>query len=87
LASIRAIRGRSPRFAAHRDQKPLDGSRIADWLMPRSLRPAWEQFAQYWPFALAAVIILPRLWGISLFAWPLHLAGQLIALLVHLLGG
>jgi len=66
---------------------PLDGSRIADWLMPRKLRPTWEQFAQYWPFALAAVIVLPMVWGISLFAWPMSLAWKLKELLVRLLGG
>ena len=26
---------------------PLDGSRIADWLMPLRLRPLWERFSQY----------------------------------------
>jgi Zn-dependent protease len=39
---------------------PLDGSRVADGLMPRPLRPAWERFAQYGPLLLLAVIFLPR---------------------------
>jgi Zn-dependent protease len=35
---------------------PLDGSRIVEGLLPLRLRPAWEGFARYGPFALLAVI-------------------------------
>jgi Zn-dependent protease len=35
---------------------PLDGSRIADGLMPRDLRPAWETFNRFSPFLLIAVM-------------------------------
>jgi Zn-dependent protease len=66
---------------------PLDGSRIADGLMPRSLRPAWESLRQLGPLALAAVIVLPQFIGISLFAWPMSAADHLLDLVVRLLGG
>ena len=49
---------------------PLDGSRVADALMPEPLRPVWDGFCQLGPIALAAVIILPQLAGVNLFAWP-----------------
>ena len=49
---------------------PLDGSRVADGLMPRPLRPMWERFARVGPLVLLAVIfILPR-FGVDLLAWP-----------------
>jgi Zn-dependent protease len=51
---------------------PLDGSRIADALMPQALRPGWESFYQAGPVALIALLVLPRLLGVHLFAWPLH---------------
>ncbi len=34
---------------------PLDGSRIADAFVPRSLRPAWERVMAFSPFLLLAV--------------------------------
>jgi len=57
---------------------PLDGSRVVDSLIPDSLRPAWDTFAQYGAFALVAVIVLPQLSGINLFAWPQAWAMQLV---------
>ena len=36
---------------------PLDGSRIADGLMPERLRPQWEKFCRVAPFLLIAVFI------------------------------
>lgn len=53
---------------------PLDGSRVADGLMPYKWRPAWEKFVQYGPMALLAVIVLPRLVGFPLFSWPVDIA-------------
>ena len=52
---------------------PLDGSRVADGLMPIQWRPQWERFLQYGPLALLAVILLPNIVGISLFSGPLRL--------------
>jgi Zn-dependent protease len=51
---------------------PLDGSRVADALMPRAFRPAWEGLYRLGPMALLAVIVLPRLVGVNLFYWPMH---------------
>jgi Zn-dependent protease len=57
---------------------PLDGSRVADGLMPLRLRPAWESFTRLGPFLLLAVI----LFGGSLLSGPSHVAfGWLNALL------
>lgn len=58
---------------------PLDGSRIADGLMPRKWRPYWDQFCQLGPIALAAVIVVPLLTGFHLFLWPMIQVGRLIA--------
>ena len=57
---------------------PLDGSRVVDSLIPDSLRPAWDSFAQYGAFALIALILLPQMIGIDLFAWPQAWATQLV---------
>ena len=62
---------------------PLDGSRVVDAIIPDSFRPAWDAFAPYSAFVLIALIFLPRLSGLDLFAWPHQWAMQL----VHLAGG
>jgi Zn-dependent protease len=56
---------------------PLDGSRVADGLMPRRLRPAWEKFASFGPLALLAVLFLPSMFNFSLLQWPLTKAWEL----------
>jgi len=55
---------------------PLDGSRIADWLMPRRLRPQWEQFGRVGPMVLILLLMLPPLRNVVL-GWPLEQARQL----------
>jgi Zn-dependent protease len=65
---------------------PLDGSRVADRMMPDALRPAWEGLCQLGPMALIAVIMLPRFSGFDLFAWPLEIAHRIVMGLVTLLG-
>jgi Zn-dependent protease len=37
---------------------PLDGGAVADYFMPRPLRPAWEKVSAMGPFLLVAVIFL-----------------------------
>ena len=49
---------------------PLDGSRVADFLMPRTLRPAWDQFVSLGPFILLAFIMLPRIANVNLIEGP-----------------
>jgi Zn-dependent protease len=56
---------------------PLDGSRIAEVLMPEALRPAWSQLCSFGPGLLFAVILLPGLLGIDLFQYPREWATQL----------
>lgn len=41
---------------------PLDGSRVADGLMPYRLRPQWEQFLRYGSFLLMAIFIFGASW-------------------------
>jgi Zn-dependent protease len=65
---------------------PLDGSRVADALMPGALRPAWEGFCQMGPLALAAVIVLPQLYGFNLFGWPVFAVDQATTWIIHLFG-
>jgi Zn-dependent protease len=38
---------------------PLDGSRVAEGLMPYRLRDSWESFARIAPFVLLAIIMVP----------------------------
>jgi Zn-dependent protease len=57
---------------------PLDGSRVADALMPDTMRPLWSQFTAMGPVFLAAVILLPALLGFSLLSWPRHWADALL---------
>ena len=64
---------------------PLDGSRVADALMPRQLRPQWEQFQRIGPIALICVLILPRMLGFSLFSWAFRLVNLVLVALIHLL--
>ena len=66
---------------------PLDGSRIADGLMPDSLRPTWDSFCQLTPIPLIAVIMLPMLAGVSIVALPLAATQFLLNSLIRLLGG
>ncbi len=65
---------------------PLDGSRVVDALLPDGLRPAWDSLCQIGPIALGAVILLPLLAGVSLFAWPLEAVHTLLDRLAVWLG-
>ncbi len=62
---------------------PLDGSRVADGVMPNPLRPAWERFAPYGPLALLALFLLDYQFGGGLLAWPLGQAASLGGVLLH----
>lgn len=62
---------------------PLDGSRVADGLMPLRFRPAWEKFAQYGPIALLAVIVLPHVVDVSLFQIPMTIANAMAMWTIH----
>ncbi len=53
---------------------PLDGSRVADGLMPARYRPQWERFMQYGGLVLAFVIVAPLLLGFSFLSYPVQLA-------------
>lgn len=55
---------------------PLDGSRVADGLMPRALRPAWEKFSEYGTMALIAVLVMPYLFGFSILGWPVGMVHE-----------
>jgi Zn-dependent protease len=57
---------------------PLDGSRIADALIPYKLRPMWENFERMGPIVLLAVIILPNILGFNIFYWPLRLLQSIL---------
>jgi Zn-dependent protease len=58
---------------------PLDGSHVADALMPYRWRPAWETFTRFSPFLLLGLVFLGRgfLTGPSMFV--LRLLDRLIA--------
>jgi Zn-dependent protease len=50
---------------------PLDGSRIAEALVPERLRASWDVYVSAAPFLLVALVAAPYLTGHSLLAWPL----------------
>jgi Zn-dependent protease len=62
---------------------PLDGSRVADGMMPNALRPSWDRFAQYGPLALIAVLVLDHQFGPGLLSWPLAHARALAGVLLQ----
>lgn len=64
---------------------PLDGSRVAEALMPVSLRPAWRNFARLAPLMLLAVLFLPVTQ--PLFRAAFAAANWLLWTLVGLFGG
>lgn len=66
---------------------PLDGSRIADGLMPAQLRPAWEAFARIGPMLLIAVLVLPSFLGFSVISWPLRISHELLVEIFRLVAG
>jgi Zn-dependent protease len=51
---------------------PLDGSRIAEGLVPRKLRPAWNRFASLGPVLLVAILVLPFVAGFSILDGPIE---------------
>lgn len=55
---------------------PLDGSRVAEGLLPLRLRPLWDRFARFGPLALLAVILLLPSMGIHVLRWPLAQADR-----------
>jgi Zn-dependent protease len=57
---------------------PLDGSHIADYLMPQVLRPFWNQLRSMRPALLIAVIVIPLLSGFSVFEVPMRWINELI---------
>ncbi|MFI5308662.1 MAG: site-2 protease family protein [Polyangiales bacterium] len=55
---------------------PLDGSRVADGLMPLRLQPAWERFTRYGPLLLIAILLFPSPLQMVL-GWPVLQAYRL----------
>jgi Zn-dependent protease len=64
---------------------PLDGSRIADGLMPYRLRPQWEQFMRYGSFLLLAIIMFG--FGRGLITKPILVVTDQLDVLRHLIAG
>lgn len=62
---------------------PLDGSRVADGMMPLRFRPAWDTFARYGPLLLLGLLILPRSANIDFLSWPVSKAWQLALGVFH----
>lgn len=62
---------------------PLDGSRVAEGLMPYRLRPVWEQFAQFAGIALLVIIIF----GGSFLAMPINAIGDQLRRVIDLVAG
>jgi Zn-dependent protease len=63
---------------------PLDGSRIADWLMPLRLRPQWEKFSQYGFLVLVVLMYIP---GVHFMQWPIEQATRAALSLLRIVVG
>lgn len=60
---------------------PLDGSRVAGWLMPRSLQQQWHQLERFAPILLILILMFGgRLIRAPIAAISNHLYGILVAL-------
>jgi Zn-dependent protease len=66
---------------------PLDGSRIADGLMPEALRPNWDAFCRLTPIPLIVLIVMLQVPGMNPFGFFFHATGYLLDLMIRLLGG
>jgi Zn-dependent protease len=67
---------------------PLDGSRVAEGLMPLRHRPLWDRYAQHGPLLLLLVIVvLPSLLHVNLLAWPFSQINGLAIRLMYALQG
>jgi Zn-dependent protease len=65
---------------------PLDGSRVAEGLMPLRMRPTWERFARFGPLVLLAIIVLPPLVKMdSVLKWPINQVAYGLLYVVQLL--
>jgi Zn-dependent protease len=63
---------------------PLDGSRVAEGLMPLRMRPTWERFARFGPLVLIVIMLLPQM-GIHVLNWPMHKVANGLLYMVQLL--
>jgi len=50
---------------------PLDGSRVLNYFMPRSLRPAWQQFEEYSFYILMGLLLFLQYKNISVLDGPI----------------
>jgi len=65
---------------------PLDGSRVAEGLMPLTLRPAWERFTRFGPLLLLAILVFPSPLQLVLW-WPMGQAYRLAHGLLNVIAG
>ncbi len=61
---------------------PLDGSRLADYFVPDSLRPTWEKVYGAGPIALIVFIVVLQVTGFRLLEIPLSWVQRLIILML-----
>lgn len=63
---------------------PLDGSRVAEGLMPYRWRKAWDSYSRYGAFLLLGIILLPMFVpGLSPVGWVLSLADGAIRAVIQ----
>jgi len=62
---------------------PLDGSRVAEGLMPSRMLPTWERFARFGPLVLIAILLLPQ--ADFVVRWPMHKVANGLLYVVQLL--
>lgn len=61
---------------------PLDGSRVAEALVPERLRGVWDSYASLAPGLLIALIAVPAFLHVSLLDWPLRHVRELLDAIV-----
>jgi Zn-dependent protease len=62
---------------------PLDGSRVLNYFMPRSLRPAWEQFEDYSFYILMGLLLFLQYKNINILGGPISWAFRSLYQLVQ----
>jgi len=63
---------------------PLDGSRVAEGLMPSRMRPTWERFARFGPLLLIVILLNSEMRS-HVLNWPIHKVADGLLYMVQLL--
>jgi Zn-dependent protease len=66
---------------------PLDGSRVVDGWMPAKWERTWERYCRHASWVLLAIIVMPRVMGISILTWPMERASSVAFRIADVVAG